>query len=62
MADFPDNPTEGVEPTIADTVTDASMVPMDDAAGGPTGDSDDPDAEIEEMTDEESAAQLGQQA
>ena len=58
MADFPDNPTEGVEPTPADEVTDASLVPMDDAAVGPQTD---PDAEIKEMSDEEAAAQLGQQ-
>ncbi|RYE99236.1 MAG: hypothetical protein EOO77_35850 [Oxalobacteraceae bacterium] len=58
MADFPDNPTEGVEPTPADEVTDVSLAPTDDAAGGPQAD---PDAEIEEMSDEEAAAQLGQQ-
>ena len=43
------------QPTPADAVTDPTMVPMDDAAGGPTADKE----QMEEPSDEEAAAQLG---
>ena len=55
MPDHPIDQTEGVEPTIADAVTDPNMVPFDDAAGGPTADKD----QMDEPSDEEAAAQLG---
>ena len=41
MSDQPENSMEGVEPTVADAVTDPNMVPFDDAAGGPDVSSDD---------------------
>jgi hypothetical protein len=44
-----------VQPTIADAVTDPTMVPMDDDAGGPTADKDDM-----EPSDAEAAALLGE--
>lgn len=49
------DPHDSTEPTAADAVTDPSMAPMDDDAGGPTADKDDPD----EPDAEEAAAQLG---
>ena len=38
-----------------DAVTDPSLPPMDDAAGGPTADKE----QMQEPSDEEAAAQLG---
>lgn len=46
---------EAVQPTLVDAVTVPAMVPMDDAAGGPTADKEQED----EPSDEEAAAQLG---
>ena len=46
---------DSVQPTAADAVTAPAMVPMDDAAGGPTADREQED----EPSDEEAAAQLG---
>lgn len=56
MSNEPTQPaTEGVEPTIADAVTDPTMVPFDDDAGGPTADKPNADA----PSDEELATKLG---
>lgn len=55
MSDQPTDSTKGVEPTIADAVTDPNMVPFDDDAGGPTADKE----QMDEPSDEEAAAQLG---
>lgn len=46
---------DSVQPITADAVTDPALVPMDDAAGGPTADREQED----EPSDEEAAAQLG---
>ena len=47
---------ESIQPTAADTVTNPAMPPMDDDAGGPTADKE----EMDEPSDEEAAAQLGE--
>lgn len=46
---------EAVQPTPADAVTVPAMVPMDDAAGGPTADKE----QEHEPSNDEVAAQLG---
>lgn len=51
--------TESVQPTTADAVTDPSMAPMDDDAGGPTAGSSADREQMEEPSEEEVAAQLG---
>lgn len=50
---------QSIQPTAADAVTDPSMAPMDDDAGGPTADSTDDLDEMEEPDAQEAAAQLG---
>ncbi len=45
---------ESVQPTDAAAVTDPSMVPMDDATGGPTASKE----QLEEPNDEEASTQL----
>ena len=50
---------ESVQPTTADAVTDPSMVPMDDDAGGPTAGSTTDKDQMDDPGEEEMAAQLG---
>ena len=49
---------DSMEPTAADLVSDPSMVPMDDDAGGPTADKDD-QMPADEPDEGEVAATLG---
>ena len=48
--------SEGVGPTVADAVANPAMAPMDDDAGGPTAGKE----RLDEPSDEEAAAQLGE--
>jgi hypothetical protein len=45
-----------VQPIVADAVTNPTMVPMDDDAGGPTADKE----QMEEQSNQAAAAQLGE--
>lgn len=51
-----DPANDSIQPTAADEVTAPAMAPMDDDAGGPTADKE----QMDEPSDEEAAAQLGE--